>query len=242
MTKKAEKTEVVEVSGQAVNLLTVIERAAMNKDTDIDKMNSLLELQKGIMEKQAEIDFTEAMARLQPELPVIKKTAKAHNTKYAKYEDVDRAIRPLYTQEGFATKWNTRRLENGETEYIGICSHKGGHSEIYTITLPDDNSGSKNAVQAKASTLSYAKRYLLQMMFNVVCVDEDDDGGSFQTIDNTIAVRLDQRIRALKDAETYKPKFLKYMKVDSVDKIKATDLQKAIIALDQKEGAKNATA
>lgn len=59
---------------------------------------------------------------------------------------------------------------------------------------------------------------------------------------NEQAVEIDLAINALADAADYKPKFLKYMKVASVDKILASDYQKAMTALKTKIGASNAVA
>ena len=59
-------------------------------------------------------------------------------------------------------------------------------------------------------------------------------------IEASMGVALDKRLRALADAETYRPKFLSYMKVENVDKILAQDELKAVNALDAKEAAAKA--
>ena len=90
------------------NFLAVIEKAAMNPDIDVDKMSKLLDMQERIMNKNAEIAFNQAMTRLQPKMPYIPKKAKIMNKTggvqsfYAKYEEIDRLVRPLYTGEGFS--------------------------------------------------------------------------------------------------------------------------------------------
>lgn len=170
------KNELVETpQAEQSNMLAIIERAATDVAVDVVKMQALLDVQERIMVKQAEIEFNEAMARL--ELPEIKKLGKTHNSKYAKYEHIDREIRPLYTAEGFSMSFNSKLNDNVET-YYGTLSHVGGHSRTAEMALPPDTSGSKNAIQAKGSTISYAKRYLLCMLLNIITVDEDDDGSS----------------------------------------------------------------
>ncbi len=160
------------------DLMSVIERIAANPDADVTKLEKMLDLQERILNKEAVMAFNQAMARLQPLLPVIEKTTKADKSFYAKYEHIDAKVRPLYTAEGFSVSYTTKR-EGDTVTYYGTLSHVAGHSVTAELDLPADKSGSKNDIQAKASTLSYAKRYLLQMLLNIVTMDEDNDGVNF---------------------------------------------------------------
>lgn len=170
-------TEIVKAEGQQDQFLAVIERIAANPDADVNKLEKMLDMQERVMAKNAEIAFNDAMARLQTQIPVIKKTAKGHNNKYAKYEHIEAVVRPLYTAEGFSISYDSKR--NGEqVEYYGTICHKEGHSKTASMILPADTGGSKNAIQAIGSTVSYAKRYLLTMLLNIVTEEEDDDGAS----------------------------------------------------------------
>lgn len=158
----------------AVGFSNALEKA-IDAGATAETIHSLIDAQERVMSKQAEMDFNAAMARLQPKLPEIKRSAKGHNSKYAKYEAIDREVRPLYTAEGFSIDYNSKR--NGdEITYYGTISHQAGHSKTAEIDLPADESGKKNPIQAKGSTISYAKRYLIGMLLNIVTVDEDDDG------------------------------------------------------------------
>lgn len=216
----------------APDILAIIGAVAQNPDVDVTKLQSLLAMQKEIMEKNAEIAFNLAMSELQPKIPEIHKSSKAHNSKYAKYEDVDRAIRGLYTEAGFSPSFNSKREADGTTTYYGILAHKDGHTKTYEINLKDDNSGSKNPVQAVASTLSYARRYLLQCMFNVICTDEDNDASSILTI----SVEKSEKIKTLiKDSGADVKAFLKFMNVESADQILDKDYMKAVTALEAKK-------
>jgi hypothetical protein len=44
------------------------------------------------------------------------------------------------------------------------------------MSAPDDQSGGKNAIQARGSTVTYLQRYTLLSAFGLVAADEDDDG------------------------------------------------------------------
>lgn len=218
-------------------MVAVIERVAMDNSVDVEKLEKMLDMQERIMAKNAEMAFNQAMSRL--DFPAIKRTAKAHNSSYARYEDMDRIIRPVYQAEGFSLSFNSRRNEDGTITYTGKLSHKDGHSQTAEIVLPADTSGSKAAIQAMGSSTSYARRYLAQMLLNIVTEGEDDDGNAaaLKPIDNSFAVEIDQRLNALPDTKEAKPKFLAYMKVKNVTDIPTRDLQKALVALRQKEAA-----
>lgn len=191
-TKKTHKTtteiQVIQQGNDISSVISVIERLASSPDLDPMKMEKILEMQERLFAKRGEISFNEAMARLQPILPTIEHDAKiVHKDKvgketlistYARYETIDAKIRKLYTAEGFSVSFNSRKNPNGTTTYSALLSHKDGHSRSAEVDLPADTGGAKNAVQAVASTVSYAKRYLLCMLFNIVTSGTDDDGNS----------------------------------------------------------------
>lgn len=179
----------------ASGFLAIIERVASNKDVDVSKLEKMLEMQERIMTKNAEMEFNRSMSDLQPLLPQIKKTAKAHNSKYAPYEEIDATVRPLYTKAGFSISFDSKK-ENGHCTYYGTISHREGHSRTAEIQLPDDDSGKKNAIQAVASTISYAKRYLICMLLNIVTADDDDgESGGAKYITDEQAKELKGLIR-----------------------------------------------
>ena len=218
-------------------MLTIIDKAANSKDVDVQKMQQLLDMQERIMSKNAEIAFNQAMTRLQPKLPAIKKDAKIrHNDKlistYAKYEDIDRIIRPLYIAEGFSVSFNSHKNADGSVTYYGILAHVDGHSRTAEIDLPADTSGAKNAVQAKGSTMTYAQRYLVGMLFNLVFTDMDDDAHKAnEPVSDSQAAEIE---KLLSDSGSDKDRFLKFMKVNDVSEILMSDYQKATTMLKAK--------
>lgn len=178
---KVETSAEVERAG---SLLEVIARAARDPNVDIDKMERLLEMQERVIAREARAAYSVALAELQPNLPVISERGKILNGKgdtqstYALWEDVNQAIRPLLAETGFSLSFRTGRADDGQITVTGVLAHKEGHSEETTITLPSDGSGSKNAVQAVASSTSYGKRYTAFALLNITSRGEDDDGGS----------------------------------------------------------------
>lgn len=206
---------------ETASVISIIAKAASDPNVDVAKLEKLLDMQERIMAKNAEMAYNTAMAEMQPQFPQIPKTKKAHNSNYAPYDEVDKVIKPVYTKFGFSLSFDSRK-EGAETTYYGKCSHKDGFSETKQITLPADTSGAKNAIQAVASTISYAKRYLVGMLFNIVTMDEDNDGNS--ALPNDLAVEIDTLLR---ESGANKEKFLEFMKAKNVQEILSKDFVKA---------------
>lgn len=170
--------EPISISG---GLLEVIARAARDPAVDIDKMERLLEMQERVIARQAREAYAVALAELQPKLPVITERGKILNkdkqvqSTYAYWEDVNEQIRPLLAEAGFSLSFRTGR-NGADITVTGVLSHREGHSEETTMTLPSDGSGNKNAVQAIASSTSYGKRYTAFALLNITTKGEDDDG------------------------------------------------------------------
>lgn len=161
---------------ESAAIIQVIERAAMNPNVDIDKMERLLQMQERIMERQARAAYMSALADMQPDLPEIPENGKGHgNIKYALWEDINELIKPVLGRHGFSLSFRTGQTD-GKIIVTGVLSHREGHSEETTMHLPTDTSGSKNAVQAVGSSTSYGKRYTAQALLNLTSRNEDDDG------------------------------------------------------------------
>lgn len=171
---------------QATGIIQVIERAALNPDVDVDKMERLLSMQERILERQAEQSFNDSMRQAQIAMPTIDKDAdnQQTNSKYARYESMNRAIKPIYTEHGFSLQFGTDDSPlDAHIRIICDVSHSGGHTKRFHYDLPPDGAGikgtvNKTGVHASASTVSYGKRYLAAMIFNLTIGGEDDDGNA----------------------------------------------------------------
>ena len=88
------------------------------------------------------------------------------------------AITPALTQHGLSASWKLTKDEPGWIEVTCVLKHVGGHSECVSMGGPPDAGGAKNAIQARASTVSYLERYTLKAIVGVSEQDDDDDGNS----------------------------------------------------------------
>lgn len=227
------EAQVVEPQG---NLMAVIARAAANPSVDVEKMQALLSMHERMTRAAAEKEFKAALARIQPRMPrVVKGGLIEHNgrtiSRFARYEDLDKAIRPLLAEEGFAIDFDTEEA-GGKLKVILKVSHRDGHSEPRQVTLPLDTSGAKNGVQGVGSTFTYGKRYLVQNFFNIITTDDpvDDDGnGGLITEDQALTIET-----LLRDTKADRVGFLKFAGASSVDAIPASQYARCINAIKQK--------
>lgn len=164
----------------------VLGELARDPSMDPARLVALFDLQIKAEDRHAEKEFNAAFARLQPKLPritkrgVIEMGAKG-SMKFARYEDLDAAIKPLYTAEGFSLSFLSKATDKGIL-LVAVLKHAAGHSEPSEMQLPPDAGAGRNALQALGSSLSYAKRYLTCNVFNIVTENEDDDGNKISQI------------------------------------------------------------
>jgi hypothetical protein len=234
-----------QLESEPSGFMAVIERLAMNKDVDVEKLERMMAMNERMMAKQAEIEFNQALTRLQKVLPtVLKKGAiefedknkVQRHTPYARYEDIDEAIREHLLNEGFSLSFDTEWGQEGATIF-GTLSHVGGHSKTARLRLPLDSSGSKNNLQAMGSTIAYGQRYLVKMLLNIVTKGEDDDGdrGGSPRITEEQERTIEEW---LSETKGDKKALLKFARAKSIGDIKASEYDK-IIALFKKKGAQN---
>ncbi|HCF4841222.1 TPA: ERF family protein, partial [Pseudomonas aeruginosa] len=137
---------------ESATVLQVIQKAASDPSCDIEKLERLMAMHERMQARQAEQQYTEALAAMQQELPAIAERGDANGRySYALWEDINERLKPILAKHGFALTFRTPRNEKG-VEVEGVLSHRGGHSERTSMLLPADTSGNKNAVQAVASS------------------------------------------------------------------------------------------
>lgn len=187
VTKIETQSKELAPASSSAALLSMIERMASDPSVDIDKFERFVAMRDRELARQAEQAFNDAMNVAQSRIGRIaanKENPQTHSW-YPTYAALDREIRPVYSENGFALSFDT---EAGTAENIVrvIChvSHSGGHTRTYRVDMPADGKGAKgNDVMTKThaagSAMSYGMRYLLKLIFNVaVGVDIDDDDGN----------------------------------------------------------------
>jgi hypothetical protein len=107
-------------------------------------------------------------------------------SRYASYEALDRALRPIYTKHGFALSFNTGDAPLPDVRARALRRDaRRRHAKVYKADMPADGKGAKGGdvmtkTHATGSAMSYGMRYLLKMIFNVAVGEDDDDGNRFR--------------------------------------------------------------
>lgn len=152
---------------------------AVDKDLDISKLERLMELQKAWQVDQARKAFFESMSKFQAEVPEIRKSKSvAFNEvkyNYAPLADVVRQIKETCRDCGLSYRWEI--FDDKEIIKVTcMITHTDGHTEQTTMTATPDDSGKKNKIQQRGSSIEYLKRYTLIGALGLSTTDSDVDG------------------------------------------------------------------
>jgi len=235
---------VQKIEQEPINLLDVIRNAASNPAVDVDKMERLMAMHERIVAKQAEADFNKAMRECQIEMGPIATDAANPQTKskYASYPALDAALRPVYTKHGFNVTFDSGDATKPEdVRVVCLVGHDSGHTRTLHLDMPADGKGAKGGdvmtkTHATGAGLTYGRRYLLLMAFNLVVGERDDDGNSAGGAIIT-AEQKDTIIELIKETNADTTKFLAYVGAPTVDEIPAKKYKAAVAALEKKRNA-----
>ncbi len=174
------------ISTSPQNLLEM----AVSHGAGIDVIERLAKLQSDMLDRQAEEDFNEAMNRCQAKMTRIAANMENPQTRsrYADYAQIDRAIRPIYTAEGFALSFGEADCPLAEHLRLVCYVTRGRHTRRYQKDFPIVTKGPKGndvmtPTHAHGSADAYAKRYLLKDIFNIAVGQDDDDGNGGMSMD-----------------------------------------------------------
>lgn len=178
--EQEEKTGAVQKPTEPDSLMGALINAAMNPDIDADKMERMLSMYERMESRKAKVEFDEALAKMLPEIPEIGKTGEANNRegdrlyKFAKWDQMNRVIKPILQTHGFALTFRTQEHEKGVL-VTGVLS-RGGHSETTSLLQSlESASSAMNANQARGNAVSYGKRYTAAALLNIITTDENDN-------------------------------------------------------------------
>lgn len=157
-------------------------QTALEKGVDADSLEKLLNMQERILDRQAEQAYSISMMNVQNTMPTIEKNKdnSQTNSKYANLEIIIKTITPIYTAEGISLSFGTEQSPFEQCVRV-TCDvmHREGHSKHYFYDSPFDMYGikgnqNKTAAHGSASAISYGRRYLTAMIFNLNTGDDDD--------------------------------------------------------------------
>ena len=209
---------------------------AVESGAGLDMVEKLMSLQERWETGQARKAFDKAIASAKAKITPIQRNATGHNSKrYADFAAIAKVVDPILSEHGLSYRFRT--AQGDRISVTCILSHEDGHSEETTLSGPPDASGSKNAIQAIGSTLTYLQRYSLVQMLGLAA-SNDDDG---KAAADSGVIREDQAAELIALADEVgadKRAFCEYFKIDGIAMMPAKDFDRAKIALNKKRAAK----
>jgi hypothetical protein len=243
MTKRKAKTK-AKTTGTAVaihkggqdlqvprTMMQMVVDATKDKAVDVAKMRELLALLK---EEQARMILNPLILQVQSEVPrIVADTPNPHTkSKYAKLEKVSNAIDPIMKAHGLGITWSTADspLPN-HYRVVGNLIHKASGAERqYFLDAPSDakgpqGGGNKSEVQGVGSTVSYLRRYIKCLIFDITIRSEDRDGVTGAAIS---AEDVKQIVNACAFADLDEEKFCTAFQIAKIADLPASKKQEAL--------------
>lgn len=210
---------------------------AQESNASIDQMQQLFELQLRYEANEARKAFNSAMSDFREKAPAIARNRKGHNIKYAGLSESIEAIQPLLSQFGLSHQWKTRQEGNNITVECTV-THRMGHSESTSLSAAPDTSGSKNAIQAIGSTVSYLERYTLYAILGLSSREMDDDGkaAGAAEVELITEAQVSDLISLAREVGADMGKFCTFMKVDDIALLPAARFASAVKNLEARRG------
>lgn len=227
----AETTQHTQSVSVAVTPLDMLNNAVAN-GASIEIMEKLMGLHERWEANQSRKAFDEAIASAKAELTPVMKNRAGHNGKrYADFAAIASAVDPIISKFGLSYRFRTAQTDR--INVTCILSHKAGHYEETTLGGPADTSGSKNAIQAIGSTLTYLQRYSLVQALGLAA--SEDDNGKAAGIGEAITDEQLERLNKLIDeVGADVAKFLAYFKIEYLADLPASQFNRAVASLEAK--------
>jgi len=229
----------------ATSMLAVIGKMASSPEVDIDKVERLMALQFQMCDRENELAFNLAMSSAQAEIGIIEKNQRNDQTRsnYSDLGQIVSIVTPIYTKHGINISFDSGKLADEcipITAFVSAC----GHTRAYNYESPLTDKGIKGNVMmtpahARGSAISYGRRYLVCMIFNIATVDDDGNYASGRVETNHIDQSQVDNIRSLiEKSGSDEVRFLRHIKASSVEEINAAAYDFVVDLLNKKLASK----
>jgi len=233
-----ETKDIIPMGTTPADLLSI----AVQQGADLDKLEKLMQLQERWEANQARKKYITAISEFKKKpLEILKDRKVSFQTSKGKTEydhaslaNVINVISTELSNHGLSAAWKTDQGDFG-IKVTCILRHVEGHSEEVSLTAPPDLSGSKNPIQAIASTVSYLERYTLLAITGLTTKDMDIDGGLPENktpLNDQQAADIEtlRKDAGITDSE-FKNRLKKRFKVETIDDLSSEQAESLIKAL-----------
>lgn len=233
MKENQEQSTELAVSNSPAQLI----QAAVGSGMKPEDLNAYLAAQERWEANQAKKAYNKAMAEFKANPPKIMKDRKVayKDVRYshASLANVVDKLTSELSKYGLSASWRTQ--QNGQIVVTCRITHVQGHSEETSLSAEKDASGSKNAIQAIGSTVTYLQRYTLLSALGLATYSQDDDAAGAGTDPEITEEQLVTLKEYMMSYQVNEARFLKFLGVDSLDQITQSQFKKAIEAIKAKK-------
>lgn len=164
-------------------VLSIYEQAVLDVHFPIERLATIQNMVIKAQKEEKKRLYIEAFFAAQSE---IKKIEKRHfndqtKSKFAKLEDILDELKPTAKKYGFSTSFGETKeqLIDGIKRLYYKITHVAGHSEKFYYSAPIDDVGikgnkNKTDIMGHGSSVSYARRYLCCMAWDLNTYDDND--------------------------------------------------------------------
>jgi hypothetical protein len=202
---------------------------------DLEQVAKFMDLQERWEANEARKAYNIAVANFKAEAVTIIRARETTDgplkgRKYAELYSIVNAVTPALSKHGLSTSWKLSKDEKDWIEVTCTLRHVAGHSESVSMGGAPDTGPGRNAIQSRASTVTYLEKYTIKAILGVSDQGDDNDGagsgksGGQPTLDENQVANIEA---LLTEYGANKAQFLKFAKVTALSEILAKNYEAA---------------
>jgi hypothetical protein len=218
---------------------------ALKSQVPVETIERLVALQERAEDRRSRIELAEALNKAQSEIPSIPETAEAkivtksggsYRYKYAPLDQIVKIVRPILSRHGLSFSWDSITEEN-KVRVTCKVEHVGGHFKVATFEAPVDQKAVVNDMQKHAIALTYAQRKSLVQVLGLTTSEPDTDGNDPAAVEHITPEQAADLQALIDEVNADLGRFLKYLGVESVESIPASQFKNAVRMLERKRAS-----
>lgn len=165
-----------------------------------DKIETIGKMRREMMQDEAREAYQHHFAQFAAELPAVERDGMVDlgskgKYPFTTYEQMDAVLRPLLVKHGLSLQFWSSDPERIDAVIIHGALIGWGWQREAVYPVPPDTGPGRNALQARGSAQTYAKRYIADLLCNIVRKGIDNDGRG--VLDNLLDARQIRELDAL---------------------------------------------
>jgi hypothetical protein len=206
-----------------------------------DKLEVVMKMRREALEYEAKEAYQHHFALFTADMPAVERDGMVDlgakgKYPFTTYEQMDMILRPLLVKHGFSLQYWSSNAEKIDVIIVHGALAGWGWQRESVYPVPPDSGPGRNALQARGSSQTYAKRYIADLLCNIVRKGTDNDGrGAVDAfIDHRQVKELTDLIRA---TDTNVEAFLNTMVTDvrEVADVRVRDYSRLVLALKERQ-------